>query len=101
MSDLGRAALVSIDLANPSERGALWQDFAEQPDDEPYQHPIAKAWALWESIKDDWPTMHAAVIANDRAARLQAAYRISAMLGGDYETELARLETEALAKATP
>jgi hypothetical protein len=95
-AERGRAALVSIDLTHPEGKGALWTVYEEEPDDAPHASPIAKAWALWESVKADWPTMHASVIANDRARNLQAAYRTSALLGTDYATELAQIEADAL-----
>lgn len=76
----------------------MWSVFEETPGDSPERHPIAKAWALWESIKDDFPAHTASVVGNGRAHALSQAYRVSSLLGMDYETEL-REAMEALAAA--
>lgn len=95
MAEIGKAMLVTINLDDPYTNGAMWEGpFLERPDYPPHAHPIARAWALWESIKDDWPEASATVIANDRACDLRAAYRVSAMLGTDYAEALRDVEAE-------
>ncbi len=70
---IGRAAMVIIDLESPDKHGAMWAVFEEAPGDEPREHPIAKARALWESTKYDWPTHTLAIAANSRAENLRSA----------------------------
>ena len=90
----GRAVLVTIDIDNPAAAGAMWEGpFEERDTDAHHEHPIARAYALWESIKDDWPTHSATVISNPRAGRLQAAYRME-QLGFDYDEALAKYEAD-------
>lgn len=91
---IGRAVLVTVNVDAPHEQGAIFEGpFEERETDERHAHPIARAWALWESIKDDWPGTSAAVLANDRAKNLQAAYRMSSM-GFDYDEALNDYESK-------
>lgn len=91
---IGRAVLVSVNVNEPHEGGAMWEGpFEERESDQHHAHPIARAWALWESLKDDWPMHTASVIANERAKNLAAAHRMEAM-GFDYDAELSKFEAE-------
>lgn len=86
--------MVCVDPENPSERGAMWEGPFEERDTDPHHHhPIARAWALWESIREDWPGMQATVIANQRAKNLAAAARMESM-GFDYDEALHDYENE-------
>lgn len=91
---IGRAVLVSVNVDDPHDGGAMWEGpFEERESDTREAHPIARALALWESIKDDFPTHTATVIANDRAKNLAAAHRMARM-GFDYAESLASYESE-------
>ena len=93
MAEIGKAVLVMVNVEDPAEKGAMFEGpFEERETDEPHAHPMARAWALWESVKDDWPDWSASVLGNKRAHNMQAAYRISAVLGTDYRAHLAELE---------
>ncbi|MEW9530672.1 hypothetical protein [Microbispora sp. NPDC049125] len=69
----GRAALVSMDLANPGGRngGPMYHDFVEGEGSD--HDPILRAQALQESIEDDWPNHTYAVLYNARAQYLATA----------------------------
>lgn len=76
----GRAALVSINLDTMMDydgKGSQFAGFVEGEHN--CADPIESAWALWESIKDDFPGRRAAVIANSRAKYLAWKRRIEAL----------------------
>lgn len=88
MGKVGRAILLTIDLDDPYANGPMWEGpFDEREGDAHHEHPIARAEALWESIKGDWPNMQSRVVANDRAHALATAYRME-QIGFDYNDSL-------------
>lgn len=60
-------------------------------------NPARAAWALRDSVREDWPEHEFAVIKNERAAYLLWRERMQAILGpteGSIEAYLAMLERE-------
>lgn len=87
---------MTVNVDDPGVAGSMWEGpFEERETDGTHAHPIARAWALWESIKEDWPGTQGAVIANQRAKNMAAAERMRC-LGFDYAESLANYEAETV-----
>jgi hypothetical protein len=74
-NNTGVAWLLSV---NTKTDQTMFEKFEE---DDNHKDPIAWAWALHESIKDDWPDSLWTVVANDRAKFLGWQKRMGALLG--------------------
>ena len=79
----GKSTLVMVHLTDPKRENTMLDTFEEE---EGKVDPETRAWALWESIQDDWTVYGAAVISNDRAKYLGWQARMDAMgIGGTPE----------------
>jgi len=78
----GVALLVVADLANPDSK--VFQDRFSEPES---ANPHAYAYALWNSVKEDFPNHDYSIVINERARYLMAANRVEALLGEPYTIE--------------
>ena len=85
-----KAALLSINLENPGEDGAMYSIFEGTREEDGHEYgPIARCWALKRGIEADWPDTVWAVVGDAEAEDYNSTEEVAVLFGISME-EVAR-----------